>query len=204
MTGKSIAYEITIGLISAAAYLLFYVLIDLGLIASIIISVMIFLGLQLLMFKAKKQIEIDLEDRGLSYDIIQITLKEGKDKVANLQNLGASIEKQSVRAKVIEICEIANKILDNIEKNPEDVKSAKKFFSYYLDATITILNKYSEITKHKAKGSNIDTTIDKVESILDTIKEAFEKQHSKLYENDVIDLDTEISVLEQTLKSEGL
>jgi 5-bromo-4-chloroindolyl phosphate hydrolysis protein len=44
----------------------------------------------------------------------------------------------------------------------------------------------------------------KVESLLSTIKQAFDKQLAKLLEDDVMDLDVEISVLEKTMKSEGL
>ena len=48
-----------------------------------------------------------------------------------------------------------------------------------------------------------EDSFQKTENLLDTIEVAYQKQLEKLFEDDVMDLDTELKVLAKTIKSEG-
>ena len=59
--------------------------------------------------------------------------------------------------------------------------------------------------KEKSTGSpEVRETLDKMESVLVTIRKAFQKQLGKLLEDDVMDLDTEIESFKKAIKTEGL
>ena len=53
-------------------------------------------------------------------------------------------------------------------------------------------------------GSNIDTTKEKVEGMMDTITKAYDRQLDSLFGEEALDISTDITVLEQMLRQEGL
>jgi hypothetical protein len=53
-------------------------------------------------------------------------------------------------------------------------------------------------------GSNIDATKAKVEQMLDTLCSAFDKQLDALFADEALDISTDITVMENLLKQEGL
>jgi 5-bromo-4-chloroindolyl phosphate hydrolysis protein len=85
-------------------------------------------------------------------------------------------------------------------RHPEgskDLKPAKQFLNYYLDAAMKIVTRYAELATGPAGSPEVMQSLAKAESVMDTLNESFEKQQAKLKENDVLDLDTEIQVFEK-------
>ena len=60
-----------------------------------------------------------------------------------------------------------------------------------------------ELSARKDKTKEIDDSLKRVEAMLDSIKDTYSKQLHNLLEDDLLDLNTEISVLEKTMKFEG-
>ena len=52
--------------------------------------------------------------------------------------------------------------------------------------------------------SNIDGTMGKIESMLDTVAAAYDKQLDALFADEALDISAEITVMEQMLCQEGL
>ena len=76
--------------------------------------------------------------------------------------------------------------------------------SYYLPTTLKLLHSYAEFDKAGASGSNISSAKADIEGILSTLVEGFKKQLDKLYEADAIDISSDIDVLENMLRRDGL
>ena len=53
-------------------------------------------------------------------------------------------------------------------------------------------------------GSNIDSTKGKVEKMMDTIVQAYDKQLDALFGEEALDISTDITVMENLLAREGL
>ncbi len=130
-------------------------------------------------------------------------VKEGLEKLRNLRNKTRMITSNEVATKVQDICKTGADIFDYLGKNPGDISKARQFINYYLDATEKIVNQYVELSARKDKTPEIEDSLKKVESILDSIKDTYSKQLQNLLENDLLDLNTEITVLEKTMKYEG-
>lgn len=96
------------------------------------------------------------------------------------------------------------KILAEIRRDPADLKRSRQFLSYYLDATINIITKYATLSSQRVDDESIGESLSRTERMLDTINLAFEKQLARLLSNDVMDLDTELTLLEKTIEMEGL
>ena len=75
-------------------------------------------------------------------------------------------------------------ILDDSAKNPKDVRAARQFLNYYLDATIKIVARYADLARKEASLRGDPSSLKRAESMLDMIRSAFEKQHARLLEDE--------------------
>lgn len=107
-------------------------------------------------------------------------------------------------AKLCEIRELMNTMFEYVSKNPDKLPRIRRFMNYYLPTLEKLMNTYLELSAQKIKGENISKTLNGIEGILDTMKPAFEKILNDLYEDRAIDVSSDITVLENLLKNEGL
>ena len=131
------------------------------------------------------------------------TVRQGIEKLRNVRNLTLKITSNDVAKQIQDICKTGAEIFEYIRKNPDDLKKAKQFINYYLDTTEKIVNRYVQLSAAKEKSSEVDASLKKVEATLASIDETYKKQLHNLLENDVLDLNTEIKVLETTMKMGG-
>lgn len=128
----------------------------------------------------------------------------GSESAATWYGAGNIGSGNPVPAKIAALCRTVDKILAEIRRDSDDLKRARQFLSYYLDSTITILEKYEKLIANPVRDEKIGASIERVEAMLDTIGKAFEKQLANLLSNDVMDLDAELALLENTINMEGL
>lgn len=195
------------GILGGAIFLLFFFLILPGVPGALILSIVFgVLGLIAgsLIFRKRKKPEIEMAVQGVTQEMISEALKEGQEKLSKLRAYSAKIVHREIKIKTDSICDTTSKILEDIKQDPKDYKTARQFLNYYLDSTLKILQRYVEISGHGATSSEIQSVLKKVENTLSTIDSAFKKQLAKLMEDDVLDLDTEITVLKRTIEMEGL
>ncbi len=129
--------------------------------------------------------------------------KKGTEKLRKIRNQTHLIRNNEVAEKVKHICAKGLEIFDYLEKNPGDLNKARQFINYYLDTTEKIVSQYVELSRRQGTNEELRETLEKVESVLDSIGETYEKQLQNLLEDDLLDLNTEIEVLEKTIKLEG-
>ena len=95
--------------------------------------------------------------------------------------------------------EIAAKIFKEVEAHPEKQKQASTFFDYYLPTTLKLLSTYTEFEEAGIEGENLHQAKARIESIMDTLLENFEKQLDELYRSEALDVDADIRVMESML-----
>ena len=76
--------------------------------------------------------------------------------------------------------------------------------SYYLPTTLKLLNAYDRMSGQGVAGENIGGTMQRVEQMMDTIVQAFEKQLDSLFGAEALDISTDITVLDNMMAREGL
>lgn len=197
------ASSIASGITGGAAFLIFYLLLDTGFIISLAVAFAGYLGASLILTPSKTR-ELEFRLDGLNAESIRKTIDEGRKKVNLMRKYCLEINRAEVRKKVERICMVADNIFDDFGNDPKDIKAARKFLSYYLDAAINIIGKYTELSSKRVISEDVENSLSKVEEMLETLGDTFERQLKKLLEDDILDLDTEISLLEKTIKSEGL
>jgi len=157
-------------------------------------------------FKAlKRKFNPDVEDwQAITDELVKETLKEGRQKVMKLRYVARNINDMDVRQKVEKIGDVVEATFESFKKDPKDIKTARPFLNYHLDSAITVINRYTELSRSDADSPKKKETLEKAETLLSTIENAFSRHLEKLAENDVMDLDIEIEVLRKTLKADGL
>lgn len=141
---------------------------------------------------------------GITRGELNRIVRNGKMQVKRIEDTGLKIMKHDVRVNILEICTTANDIFDDFVKDPKDVKEARRFILYYLDTTERIVSKYYQLSNAAYLSDEARKTLKNVEQTLDMIKETFRRQLKKLTENDVMDLEAEVKVLQNTIKQEGI
>ena len=75
--------------------------------------------------------------------------------------------------------------------------------NYFLPTTLKILNAYDRMDAAGIAGDNISATKSKVENMMGTIVQAFDKQLDSLFGAEAMDISTDITVMENLLAPGG-
>ena len=194
--------DIAAGGVGAAGFVAFYLALSLGLPLSLGLAAGAAGATWLVMSGVSfRGVEIASTSE-MSAEEIQQMLEAGERRAQDIEQTVKSVSDPEFKAGVADALVTVRKIFDYLAKNPQRVRSARKFLSYYLDTALFIVKSYADL-----QGSNdpdIAASRQKLLDVLGTIKAAFEKQYAVLLKNDVLDIDAEIEVLRSSLKSEGL
>lgn len=99
---------------------------------------------------------------------------------------------------------IANRIFKAVIEQPQKAAQIRRFMDYYLPTTLKMLVAYRRMEEGEVQGSNADTTRQRIRDSLDMVIEAFTKQLAQLYDEEALDIATDIDVMETMLKQDGL
>lgn len=193
-----------IALLSGSIFLLFLFILKMNLIVAITLTLVMYIGLSIIIsenqrtHKNKEQEIIGIID----YTIIRHSLSKNRSRI---NEVGNHIEELSgqMKNKVKRICDISEKIFDNIKKSPTNSREVKKVFSYYLGTLDKILSLYIDLSQKKVNNNEVIIRLNKVEKILDEVLVVFEKYLESSLENKLFSLDVEIQLLKETMRMEA-
>ncbi len=191
--------------LGAAAFFAFFWLFEAGALVSLLFGVGGFFGGYLLLAPRTIDPEFAELERvyGITPSMIKKTVAEGSTKVKKMRALLGKVDDADVRGTIGAIIEHTEHIFLDLKKDPKDIKAARQFLAYYLDATINIIEKYIALSHMRSSGDR-EKTIGKVRDLLQSVEAAFRKQLDQLYNDDFLDLDAEITVLENVIRQDGL
>lgn len=135
---------------------------------------------------------------------VQAIIDDGRRAMKEMGRLYASIREPGVRKRINELMRVSDKIVQDAVDDPSDVPQIRKFLDYYLPTTIKLLNAYDRMSDQGIEGANLTKSMQSIEDMLDTAIEAFKKQLDSLFANQALDIETDISVMNQMLAREGL
>ncbi len=131
-------------------------------------------------------------------------LEEGNRALSEMGRLYMSIKDPEVRAKINEIMRITDKITQDAIDDPKDIPQIKKFMNYYLPTTLKLLNSYDRMSSLGIEGENLDKSMKNINDMLDAAIAAYKKRLDSLFENQALDIETDIEVMNTMLAREGL
>ena len=126
------------------------------------------------------------------------------ERVDGILEAADRITHPEVRERVARLCASAEKILDELRKEPRQIDLARAFLTYYLEAAYRIVRGYAGLLSRGVSSPDVQATLGHAETSLDAIQRAFDKQLAGLLEHEVIDLDSEVALLEKTVQMDDL
>ena len=131
-------------------------------------------------------------------------IQEGNRALSEMGRLYMSIKDPEVRQKINEIMRITDKITQDAIQDPSDIPQIRKFMNYYLPTTIKLLNAYDRMSSQEIGGENLDKSMKNINDMLDAAIVAYKKRLDSLFENQALDIETDIEVMNTMLAREGL
>ncbi|MCI9037481.1 MAG: hypothetical protein HFF80_06945 [Oscillospiraceae bacterium] len=131
-------------------------------------------------------------------------ISDGRKAVSEMKRLDDAIADEKISADIRRLETVCQQIFSQVKADPAKLPQIRRFMDYYLPTTLKILNAYDRMDATGVAGENITGTKEKVERVMTTIVQAFEKQLDGLFGADAMDISTDISVLETMLSREGL
>ncbi len=83
--------------------------------------------------------------------------------------------------------------------SPRKVDAARGFLTYYLDAAQRIVDGYAQLASRPTSSPDIARALARAEASLDSVQTAFDGQLASVLEDRVLDLESEIELLEKTV-----
>lgn len=135
---------------------------------------------------------------------IDALIQEKDRALGEIRRLSASIPDAKLTEQINDLEQTTAKILDHVIQQPEKLPQIWKFMNYYLPTTLKLLNAYDRMGAAGVEGENIDGTMDRIETMMDTIVSSFHKQLDALFRDEAMDIASDITVMENLLAQEGL
>jgi hypothetical protein len=148
----------------------------------------------------ERQVPVKVKEYAGNMQPVTEALQQAEQKIFSIEQAGGRIDQPELNERLTRIIALARNILTEIARDPRDFRRARKFLNTYLDGAERVVNGYAE-THTNLRNQTLEVNFRRV---LVTIEEVFGQQYQRLLENDLRDLDVDIEVLENQLKSEGL
>ncbi len=124
--------------------------------------------------------------------------------ILEIRRLNDDIHDFAVSEKIYRIEEYTQYIFDYVTEHPDAMPKIRTFMTYYLPTTLKLLESYRRIERMGATGENMKSSKEKIESILDLLVEGYKQQMDNLFQNESMDISSDISVLETMMQKDGL
>jgi hypothetical protein len=151
--------------------------------------------------RGDKGLEPGLAERaGLRPEAVIAALEEARGKVRAIEADARGIHSRELKKRLARITESAGEVLQQIERDPSDLRRARRFLVTYLDGTRDVVSGYRAQQRDLA-----DTPLaENFRHVLETVEKVFDEQQEVLKRNDSLDLEVQIEVLKTQLEREGV
>ncbi|WP_312634868.1 5-bromo-4-chloroindolyl phosphate hydrolysis family protein [Oscillibacter sp.] len=102
--------------------------------------------------------------------------------------------------KIDRLEDVTARIFRAVEADPKKQGRIDTFMNYYLPTTQKLLDSYAEFDAAGVEGENLRQAKLRIEQTMDSIVAGFEHQLDELYKTDVLDVDSDIRVMETMLR----
>ncbi len=129
---------------------------------------------------------------------------EARESLKNIHDARMRIPTDGIDKKVDLVEALARQMLAVLAKQPELQSQLRTFLRYYLPTTLKLVDARAQIAQTEAHGEAAQRTLSRIEEALEAIRKAFEKQLDALDQFRYLNVETEIDVLRDLLRQDGL
>ncbi|HHU02232.1 MAG TPA: hypothetical protein GXZ91_03740 [Christensenellaceae bacterium] len=127
-------------------------------------------------------------------------MSDAHEDIQSIYLAAQKINNKDIKQKAEKLHELGSRILKYLNDNPSSIPEARRFFTYYLDTGQNILNKYMRLETSNPGSAEIKELSEKTSRGMDILYDAFTKQFSRLMRNELMDVEADIKMLEESLE----
>ena len=135
---------------------------------------------------------------------VDALLEQGRAMIADIRRENDLIPDDSLSGKLDQLENKCAEIFRAVYDKPNRASQIRKFMEYYLPTTLKMVRGYRMLDERGISGEEAVYARNRIEDAMLVVLQGCEKMLDKLYQDDVLDLTTDIDVLEQMLKRDGL
>lgn len=135
---------------------------------------------------------------------LSLVIENSENYVSEIESINYALHDNNICTKLTEMADVTRNIINTVKKNPDKLPLVKKFFNHYLPISLKLINSYKELDDQTIEVENIRKAKIEIQKSIDLINTAFKKLLDNLFEDVVLDVSSDISVLETLFNQEGL
>lgn len=130
-------------------------------------------------------------------------IAQGREILAQIRAENAAIPDPTLTAQMYELERLCTQIFKTIAEKPAKAPQIRKFMSYYLPTTLKMLASYRTMQNRGVSRGDLNEARNTLIRGMNMVLTACQKQLDNLFKEDMLDVSTDIDVLEQMLKRDG-
>ena len=131
-------------------------------------------------------------------------LQDGARAIFEMKRLDDNIADEKISADIRRLETVSQSIFDQVKAQPAKLPQIRKFMDYYLPTTLKMVKGYRMLDERGVSGQEAQDVHRRIDDALGVVLTGCDKMLQNLYRDDVLDIGTDIDVLEQMLKRDGL
>ena len=134
---------------------------------------------------------------------VDALIREARAQLDEIARANEAIADPALSAQIDDVEATCRAILQRLEEQPGMLSSLRTFLGYYLPATLKLLDARARLEGEVAAGGSAQIAA-KIAGAMTQVQSAFHKQLDALNEYRFINLESEMDVLADMLRSDGL
>ena len=130
--------------------------------------------------------------------------KDENAHIATLRKCRDMVDDDVIVDRLFHLERSITKIYARLKDHPEDQDEVDVFMNQYLPKITKAIDVYTDLSARDIPGEEVASFKKDLEESLDTYASAFDNVLSKLYQEQVIDVSTDVIALESAMKNDGL
>ena len=137
-------------------------------------------------------------------DAADAMISRGQDMLHQIRSENDAITDEVLSGQMDELEHLCVQIFKTVAEKPGKAPQIRKFMDYYLPTTLKMVRGFRTLDERGITGAQAQDARRRIGDALDVVIHGCQRLLENLYRDDVLDLTTDIDVLEQMLRRDGL
>lgn len=135
---------------------------------------------------------------------VDAVLAKGRQLIGEIRAENDRIPDSRLSAQLDALERECAEVFSVVYDKPGKLSQIRKFMEYYLPTTLKMVKGYRMLNERGVSGCEAMQARDRIGDVIDAVIRGAQKLKENLYQDDVLDINTDIDVMEQMLKRDGL
>ena len=131
-------------------------------------------------------------------------IEKAMNKLKVIREAAMNVNAPNVRRRITGITNVGDEIVENLRRDNDNVRAVNLWVNTYLDEFHNVVKRYGNLSRQGSTSAEAQAAMSKMDETLDVISGSFDDVLKKLINNDSVDLDVDMQVLRDMLKTEGV